>query len=186
MLPKRWECRFSVPKFKNISASIPPDLPSLESVPLTFWDRLTPLLRFLGYFYLHILVSAINLLNLVVFAIIIDIRHCNSRHVRSSAIYGTKDVTSIITLYIVGGILYGGNLVPRAIHSTMAPGSIPSIREIAWVRGCVEVTFSYRLHGAESTSGVRGRLPMKILKFRPFEISFVDFVMSKYLAKNVV
>jgi hypothetical protein len=96
VLPKRWECRFSVPKFKKISASIPPDLHSLESVPLTFWDRLTPLLRFLGYFYLHILVSAINLLNLVVFVIIIDIRHCNSRHVRSSAIYGTKDVTSII------------------------------------------------------------------------------------------
>ena len=31
---------------ENISGSIPPDLPSLESVPLpTFWDRLTPLPR---------------------------------------------------------------------------------------------------------------------------------------------
>ena len=28
---------------KKISGSIPPDLPSLESVPPTFWDRLTPL-----------------------------------------------------------------------------------------------------------------------------------------------
>ena len=42
---KRWECRFSVPKFKKNSGSIPPDLPSLESVPLTFWDRLTPLME---------------------------------------------------------------------------------------------------------------------------------------------
>ena len=43
MPSKRWKCRFSVPKFKKISGSIPPDLPNLESVPLTFWDGLTPL-----------------------------------------------------------------------------------------------------------------------------------------------
>jgi hypothetical protein len=41
---KRWKCRFSVPKFKKISGSIPPDLPNLESVPLTFWDGLTLLI----------------------------------------------------------------------------------------------------------------------------------------------
>jgi hypothetical protein len=45
---KRWKCRFRVPKFKKISGSIPPDLPNLESVPLTFWDGLTPLSTTMG------------------------------------------------------------------------------------------------------------------------------------------
>ena len=43
MPSKRWKCRFSVPQFKKSSGSIPTDLPNLESVPLTFWDGLTPL-----------------------------------------------------------------------------------------------------------------------------------------------